>query len=107
MLGPGTVWSGGLIPDDKYLVNVSGEQSGETGFRCMAEVDNPLLEALLLWVYHKHCFYVEGDDVAHFEQTVYIVKSQSLQHSPEWMCELQVFNVWDQEVQRVTFKIKQ
>ncbi len=87
-------------------MNVLGERSGQSGFQKVGDMDSsPRLEALLEWVYQKHYHKTPGQDVVLNEGVCFFVKSDKLVVLPQWTCELVVFDVWDQEVQTITFQL--
>lgn len=105
-IGQGTEWSGCSVPAEFYMVTVLGERSGSSGLQKVAEMDSsPRLEALLEWVYQKYYHKIPGQDVVLNEGVCFFVKSDTLVVLPQWTCELVVFDVWDQEVQSITFQL--
>lgn len=87
------------------MVTVLGERSGSSGLQKVADMESPRLEALLEWVYQKYYHKIPGQDVVLNEGVCFFVKSDTLVVLPQWTCELVVFDVWDQEVQSITFQL--
>lgn len=67
--------------------------------------DSSRLVSLLLWLNQRFQYFMAGNDVIWNEETIFWVKSQHIQHEPEWSAELVVFDVWSQQEKAVTFKL--
>lgn len=67
--------------------------------------EHPINGALLIWARAYLELYVPGKDVVHQEELMFIVHETKLLQNP-FQLDVRAFNVRDQEVQTITFKLK-
>ena len=101
----GVPWhNDGEIPD-KYECEVSSGNVIVAPYSQVNSNEDPRIHAALRWVYNWYVHRVPGNSIIALEETVYFVEKHILNISPVWSAQLEVFSVWEQERQVISFRL--
>ena len=73
--------------------------------RNLGDLDDDRLEALLMWVKNFYVHKIPGTTCVCYQQDVYYINAHTVKQSPEWEATIAVYSVWEQENQRIIFRL--